>query len=90
VCLLAPGLVTAIDDGMALVEVEGVTRRALTLLSPDVRAGDWVIVGAGAVIRRVPKDEARTIEEALRRATTSSAASRPSPGHPTHEHGGRS
>jgi hydrogenase expression/formation protein HypC len=69
-CLSAPGLVTSVEEGTARVVVAGVTRTALTLLTPDVRAGDWVLVGAGAVIRRIGHDEAESIERAIHAAGT--------------------
>lgn len=69
-CLSAPGLVTATGDGTARVRVGDVTRTALTLLAPDVRAGDWVLVGAGSVIRRIGPDEAAAIRRALGHAAS--------------------
>jgi hydrogenase assembly chaperone HypC/HupF len=64
-CLSAPGQVTSVEEGTAQVVVAGVTRTALTLLTPDVRPGDWVLLGANAVIRRIGHDEAESIGRAL-------------------------
>ena len=64
-CLTAPGLVIAVDEDAALVRVGDVARRALTLLAPDVQPGDWVLVGAGAVIRRIGPDEAESTQRLL-------------------------
>jgi hydrogenase assembly chaperone HypC/HupF len=69
-CLSAPGLVTSVEEGTARVVVAGVTRTALTLLTPDVRPGDWVLLGAGAVIRRIGPDEAESIGRAIHAAET--------------------
>lgn len=96
-CLVAPGLVTEVDAGVAVVAIDGRTRRALTLLTPEVRPGDWVLVGAGAVIRRLDPDMARATDAQVREAacaiaetpTTSSPTSgsparvRPTSGSPT-------
>lgn len=70
-CLMAPGLVTAVGADTAQVSVDGVTRTALTLLTPDVRPGDWVLVGAGAVLRRVDPDQAASMRRAVDMASGS-------------------
>lgn len=69
-CLTAPGLVTALGEGTALVRIDDVTRTALTLLTPDVEVGDWVLVGAGAVIRRMERHEAESARRALDAVST--------------------
>jgi hydrogenase maturation factor len=63
-CLTEPGRVIEVEDGMALIAVGSGRKRALTLLVPDVRAGEQVVIGAGAIVRRIEEAEA----EALRRA----------------------
>jgi hydrogenase assembly chaperone HypC/HupF len=79
-CITAPGLVTAVGDGTAQVHIDGMTRTALTLLTPGVRPGDWVLVGAGAVIRRIPRDEAKSIRRALDAARPPDPSSHPQRG----------
>ena len=64
-CLVAPGLVTEVGSGTALIDIDGTSRTALTLLTPDVRPGDWVLVGAGAVIRCIDPTQAQVMREAL-------------------------
>ncbi|HMJ80040.1 MAG TPA: HypC/HybG/HupF family hydrogenase formation chaperone [Candidatus Dormibacteraeota bacterium] len=59
-CLACPARVTAIDADGATIEADGRTRRAATLLYPDLAVGDWVIVAMGTVIERL--DEARALE----------------------------
>lgn len=86
-CLMAPGLVTAVDTDTAQVSVDGMTRTALTLLTPDVQPGDWVLVGAGAVLRRVDAAQAISMRHAVDVATGSadpadSAAIRPTTSEP--------
>lgn len=87
-CLMAPGQVTDVDAGAAWVRFEGVTRRAMTLLTPDVRPGDWVLVAAGAVVRRLSQDEARVMADAARRAAAPAAADPPAGFHATDERRG--
>ena len=69
-CLAYPGQVLEIADGMALVDVDQLTRRASTILVPETAVGDWVVVAAGAVLRVLDPVEAQEIrallDEALR------------------------
>jgi hydrogenase assembly chaperone HypC/HupF len=64
-CLAFPGRVTEVAPDGATVSTEGRERRASTLLYPDVRPGDWVIVAAGTIVRRLDDDEAEAIRHAL-------------------------
>lgn len=58
-CRTAVGLVIAIEDGAAVVDLDGWHRRAISLLVPDVQPGDLVLVGLGAILGRVePADRA--------------------------------
>ncbi len=68
-CLMTPGRVLSVTPGVALVDVGGTLRRAFTLLTPDVLPGDWVIVGAGAIVRRVDPDQATEMTSARHAAT---------------------
>lgn len=64
-CLAYPGQVLEIADGMALVDVDHLTRRASTILVPETTVGDWVVVAAGAVLRILDPVEAREIRALL-------------------------
>ena len=81
-CITAPGLVTAVGDGTAQVRIDGMTRTALTLLTPtsDPVTGCW---WAGAVIRRIPRDEAESIGRALDAARPPDPSSNPQRGDPS-------
>jgi hydrogenase assembly chaperone HypC/HupF len=57
-CLEFPGRVISRDGDAVTVDTAGRKRRALALLFPDLRAGDWVLVAAGTVISRLDADEA--------------------------------
>ena len=50
-CVAFPGQVLEIAGDMALVETQGRTRRASTMLVPEIAAGDWVVVSAGTVLQ---------------------------------------
>lgn len=52
-CRTAVGRVVALGDGEVLVDLDGLRRRALSLLVPDLVPGDVVLVGLGAVLGRV-------------------------------------
>jgi hydrogenase expression/formation protein HypC len=60
-CVAVPGQVLAVDDDMAVVEIDRRQRRASLLLVPEVAVGDWVIVAAGTVLEIVDPDEAAEI-----------------------------
>jgi hydrogenase assembly chaperone HypC/HupF len=64
-CLAFPGRVTEVSLEGATVSTEGRARRASTLLHPEVRRGDWVLVAAGTIVRRIGAAEAEAIRLAL-------------------------
>jgi hydrogenase expression/formation protein HypC len=67
-CITVPGRVLAVDGADAIVDIDGRTRRATRLLVPEVRPGDWVIVGSGAVLRRLRAAEATAIVASIQDA----------------------
>ncbi|HEX2626311.1 MAG TPA: HypC/HybG/HupF family hydrogenase formation chaperone [Candidatus Limnocylindrales bacterium] len=77
-CISYPGRVLAVDGANAIVDTNGRQRRASTMLLPDAAAGDWVVVGAGSILRRLTTSEAalliRTLDVAQGRAVASSTA----------------
>ncbi|MCX6375759.1 MAG: HypC/HybG/HupF family hydrogenase formation chaperone [Armatimonadetes bacterium] len=62
-CLAIPMKVVEIDGVTAVVEQEGVSRKARIDFLDGVQLGDYVLVHAGIAIERVRPDEA---EETLR------------------------
>lgn len=52
-CRTTVARVLSIEDGEAVVDLDGLHRRALTLLVPDLIPGDLVLVGLGIVLGRV-------------------------------------
>ena len=75
-CLVSPGLVTAVDGSTASLDVDGRHRVASILLEPEVVVGDWVIVAGGAVLRRIDAPTAQSIRSALTVAAPSRSGPR--------------
>ena len=67
-CLAAPGRVLAIEPDHAVIDLDGRIRRASLLRGPEVAVGDWALVAAGAILRRLDPDEAAEIRDLLRSA----------------------
>jgi hydrogenase assembly chaperone HypC/HupF len=67
-CLALAARILAIEPDHAVIEIDGRTRRASLLRMPDVAVGDWALVAAGTVLRRLDPDEAAEIDGLLRGA----------------------
>ncbi|SRR5690349_3526083 len=67
-CLAQPARILAIEDGQAIVELDGRRRRASMLRASAVEVGDWALVAAGSVLRRMEPEEAADLAELLRPA----------------------
>ena len=68
VCLAAPFKVVSLKGDMAEVELNGITQRISTALTPEAKIGDWVLVHAGFAIHTVDEEDAQetlSILEAL-------------------------
>ena len=61
-CRTTVGRVVAVEDGMAVVDLGDLRRRALSLMVPDLQPGDLVLVGLGAVLGRVAPDDEAALE----------------------------
>jgi hydrogenase expression/formation protein HypC len=59
-CLAIPSKITKIENGMAVIDVDGVRRECSLLLVEDAQVGDYVIVHAGFAISKI--DEAAALE----------------------------
>ena len=58
-CLAVPARVIALrDDGLAEVELEGVTKEVSLDLVPEARVGDYVIVHVGFALSLLSEEEA--------------------------------
>jgi len=58
-CLAVPALVRKVEGTSAVVEVGGVSRTVSVTLTPEARAGDYVLVHAGFAIGIVDAEEAQ-------------------------------
>jgi hydrogenase expression/formation protein HypC len=57
-CLAIPMRITAIEDDIATIELEGLTQRTSLMLVPDAGVGDFVLVHAGCAITVLDQTEA--------------------------------
>jgi hydrogenase expression/formation protein HypC len=69
-CVTAPGRVVSVDGDWAVVDLDGVTRRASLALEPFVEPGAWVLVAAGLVLEVLDDDEVRELLQLMARANT--------------------
>ena len=60
-CLAVPARVIEVEDERARVEVSGNVQEAITIMVPDVKPGDWVLLHAGFAINSISEEEAREI-----------------------------
>ncbi len=64
-CVTSPGRVQSADGEWAIVDLDGVERRASLALVPDAAVGDWVLVAAGLVLEVMGDDDVRELRELL-------------------------
>jgi len=64
-CLMAPARVVAADGRICEVRVGGRTDKASMMLEPDLQVGDWVLVNAGTVVRKLDEDQAAEMARAF-------------------------
>jgi len=64
--LAVPMRIVNIEDLLAIVEIDGVTRPVSVMLLPDAAIGDFVLVHAGFAIQKINEDEARRTEDLLK------------------------
>jgi hydrogenase expression/formation protein HypC len=57
-CLAIPSKITEIENNMAVIDVDGVRRKASLLLVEDAQVGDYVIVHAGFAISKIDEQAA--------------------------------
>lgn len=58
-CLAIPALIKSVEDREAEVEMGGVSRRISLWLTPEAKAGDYVLVHAGYAINALDQKEAQ-------------------------------
>ena len=57
-CLAIPGRITETDpvEQRALIDYNGISKTASTMLMPEAKAGDYVLVHAGFIIQILDED----------------------------------
>lgn len=75
-CLTLPARIVALEPGVAVVEIDGLRRRASTILGPRLRTGDWVLVAAGTVVDRLSAREAEQLRIDLHAVTAAALPGR--------------
>ena len=69
-CLAIPSKITKIDNNIAVIDVDGLTREASLLLLEEASVGDYVIVHAGFAILKIDEVEALESLKLLREAAS--------------------
>jgi hydrogenase expression/formation protein HypC len=59
-CLAIPSKIIKIEDGIGVIDVDGVRRKTSLLLVEDAKVGDYVIVHAGFALHKI--DEVAAME----------------------------
>ncbi len=67
-CLAVPGKVVERTGDEAIVDFQGNRVSISSLLTPDIRPGDWVLVHAGFAISRLEEQDARETWDYLKQA----------------------
>ena len=58
-CLAVPGRIVAVDGHLATVDFQGSRMEVSCTLTPDVTAGQWVLVHAGFAITTLEEADAK-------------------------------
>ena len=67
-CLGVPMEVKAIEDDIAVCEIDGVQREASLMMVDGIEVGDFVLIHAGFAIEKLDHDQAQETLAALRSA----------------------
>ena len=55
-CLAVPGLIIALDDYSALIDIMGLESKVNVQLIENLKVGDYVLIHAGCAIQKIDKD----------------------------------
>ena len=75
-CLAVPVKVVSIEGNEAEVEIGGVRRRVSIMLTPEVKAGDYVLLHTGYAINVIDEAEAQETLKILEEMATLSEDAR--------------
>ena len=67
-CLAVPSKIIEINDTLAVIDVDGVRRKASLMLLEDAVVGDYVLVHAGFAIQKLDEEAAQESLALLREA----------------------
>ena len=65
-CLAVPALIKSINGQQAMVDIEGVRREVSLQLTPEAKAGDYVLLHTGYAISIIDPAEAEETLKLLR------------------------
>ncbi|HEX9976151.1 MAG TPA: HypC/HybG/HupF family hydrogenase formation chaperone [Dehalococcoidales bacterium] len=65
-CLAIPALIKSINGHQAVVDIDGVTREISTMLTPEAKVGDYVLLHTGYAINVIDAAEAEETLKLLR------------------------
>ena len=72
-CLAIPAKIVHREDDRAVVDFNGNRLQVSTILTPDTRPGDWVLVHAGFAITQIDEADALETWEYLKAAHQAAA-----------------
>ena len=64
-CIMAPAQVVSVDGQLCEVQTGDRIDKASMMLEPDLVVGDWVLVNAGTVVRKLDADQAAEMAQAV-------------------------
>ena len=73
-CIAYPARVLSFDSTDASIELDGRRRHASMMLRPQIAVGDWVLVAAGSILRRVDAEEAEHLRATIDAAVAATDA----------------
>ncbi len=79
-CLAVPAKVMTLEGDESVVDLHGNSVRVSTVLVPETKIGDWVLVHAGFAIQHLTEQEAAETFAVLEDMQAAEAASEPEKG----------
>ena len=64
-CIMAPAQVVSVDGQLCEVQTGDRIDKASMMLEPDLVVGDWVLVNAGTVVRKLDEEQAAEMAQAV-------------------------
>lgn len=67
-CLAIPAQLVDVDQDSGSVDLHGSRVHICTLMTPEVKSGDWVLVHAGFALQKLDPEEAARVWAIIREA----------------------